>query len=50
MRFDVHRGLNAAFLLMLVEGDRVTLGLQDPAAKLCTDEIDVGTLVPQPAG
>lgn len=48
--FDVHRGLNAIFLLMLVEGDDVTLTVRDPAANLCTDEIEVGALVPQSAG
>ena len=48
--FDVHRGLNAMFLLMLVGGDQVRLSVRDPAANLCTDEIDVGALVPQPAG
>jgi hypothetical protein len=48
--FDVHRGLNAMFLLMLVGGDQVRLSVRDSAANLCTDEIDVGALVPQPAG
>ncbi|MEV6493411.1 hypothetical protein AB0M20_33040 [Actinoplanes sp. NPDC051633] len=48
--FDVHRGLNAMFLLMRVDGDEVTLTVRDPAANLCTNEIDVGALVPQPAG
>jgi hypothetical protein len=48
--FDVHRGLNAMFLLMLVEGDEVRLTVRDPAANLCTDEIAIGGLVPQPAG
>jgi hypothetical protein len=48
--FDVHRGLNAMFLLMLVEGDEVTLTVRDPAANLCTDEIEIGALVPQSAG
>jgi hypothetical protein len=48
--FDVHRGLNAMFLLMLVEGDEVELGVRDPAANVCTDEIEVGALAPQPAG
>jgi hypothetical protein len=48
--FDVHRGLNAMFLLMLVEGDEVQLGVRDPAANVCTDEIEVGALAPQPAG
>ncbi len=48
--FDVHRGLNAMFLLVLVEGDEVTINVRDPAAGVCTDEIAVGALVPQPAG
>jgi hypothetical protein len=48
--FDVHRGLNAMFLLMLVEGDEVELTVRDPAANLCTDEIEIGALVPQSAG
>lgn len=48
--FDVHRGLNAMFLLMLVEGAKVTLDVHDPKATFCTDEIVVGALVPQPAG
>lgn len=48
--FDVHRGLNAMFLLMLVEGDEVVLDVRDRRANLCTDEIEIGTLVPQPAG
>jgi hypothetical protein len=48
--FDVHRGLNAMFLLMLVDGDEVELTARDPAANLCTDEIEIGALVPQSAG
>jgi hypothetical protein len=48
--FDVHRGLNAMFLLLLAEGDVVTLTVRDPAANVCTDEVDIGALVPQPAG
>jgi hypothetical protein len=48
--FDVHRGLNAMFLLMLVEGDEVVLDVLDRRANLCTDEIEIGALVPQPAG
>jgi hypothetical protein len=48
--FDVHRGLNAMFLLMLAEGDEVVLTVGDPAANLCTDEIQIGALVPQSAG
>jgi hypothetical protein len=48
--FDVHRGLNAMFLLMLAEGGQVVLTVGDPAANLCTDEIQIGALVPQSAG
>jgi len=48
--FDVHRGLNAMFLLMLAGGDEATLEVRDPLATLCTDEIEIGTVVPQPAG
>jgi hypothetical protein len=48
--FDVHRGLNAVFLLLLVEGDDLVLEVRDPAANLCTDEIEIGALAPQPAG
>lgn len=50
VRFDVHRGLNAMFLLMRAGGDKATLEVSDPAATLCTDEIEIGTVVPQPAG
>ncbi len=50
VQFDVHRGLHAMFLLMRAEGDKVTLDVRDPLATLCTDEIKIGTLVPQPAG
>lgn len=50
MPFDVHRGLNAMFLLMQAGGDQVTLDVRDPAVTLCTDEIEIGTLVPQPVG
>ncbi|RSM59858.1 hypothetical protein DMB66_26870 [Actinoplanes sp. ATCC 53533] len=50
VQFDVHRGLHAMFLLMQAEGDKATLELGDPAAELCTNEIQIGTLVPQPAG
>jgi hypothetical protein len=48
--FDVHRGLNAMFLLMRAQGDEVTLTVRDPAANLCTNELEIGALVPQPAG
>lgn len=48
--FDAHRGLNAIFLLIFAGGDRVELTVQDPAANLCTDEIEIGELVPQPIG
>ncbi|MCO8273969.1 hypothetical protein M1L60_25550 [Actinoplanes sp. TRM 88003] len=48
--FAVRRGLNAMFILMLAGGDKVTLKADDPAANICTDEIEIGPLVPQPAG
>jgi hypothetical protein len=48
--FDVRRGLNAIFLLLHGGGDRVELTVTDPAANLCTDEIEIGELVPQPIG
>ncbi|BCL16707.1 hypothetical protein [Micromonospora sagamiensis] len=48
--FDVHRGLNAMFLLVSGGGDEVQLAVSDPAASLCTDEIEIGALVPQPVG
>jgi hypothetical protein len=48
--FDAHRGLNAIFLLLHGGGDRVELTMLDPGANLCTDEIEVGELVPQPVG
>ncbi|HEX8627155.1 MAG TPA: hypothetical protein VF755_03165 [Catenuloplanes sp.] len=50
MPFDVHKGLNAMFLLIRAEGDEVRLRAHDPAANLCTDEIEIGALVPQPVG
>jgi hypothetical protein len=46
--FDVHRGLNAMFMLLVVKGDEVELTLRDPKANVCTDEIEIGALVPQP--
>ncbi|KHD79323.1 hypothetical protein MB27_01360 [Actinoplanes utahensis] len=46
--FDVHQGLNAMFLLRMADGDEVELTLRDPKAGLCTDEIEIGALVPQP--
>jgi hypothetical protein len=46
--FDVHRGLNAMFLLVIAGGDDVELAVGDPAANLCTNEIEIGALVPQP--
>ncbi|GIF69191.1 hypothetical protein Ais01nite_72260 [Asanoa ishikariensis] len=49
-QFDVHRGLNAVFLLLDGGGAEVHLSVADPAANLCTNEIDVGSVVPQPAG
>ncbi|SDT58729.1 hypothetical protein [Actinoplanes derwentensis] len=48
--FDVHRGLNAMFLLRMVDGDEVELSVADPEASFCTDEIEIGELVPQPVG
>ncbi|MCY1136635.1 hypothetical protein OWR29_01395 [Actinoplanes sp. Pm04-4] len=48
--FAVRRGLNAMFVLMLAGGDEATLKADDPAANICTDEIEIGTLVPQPVG
>lgn len=48
MSFDVHRGLNAMFLLRMVDGDQVELSVADPQASFCTDEIEIGELVPQP--
>jgi hypothetical protein len=48
--FDAHRGLNAIFLLIDGGGDEVELTMADPAANFCTDEIEIGELVPQPAG
>ncbi|WP_320064528.1 hypothetical protein [Micromonospora sp. RTGN7] len=48
--FDVHRGLNAMFLLVSAGGDEVQLTVGDPTASFCTDEIEIGALVPQPVG
>jgi hypothetical protein len=48
--FDVHRGLNAAFLLVRGGGSTAQLGVTGPAATICTDEVVVGRLVPAPAG
>jgi hypothetical protein len=48
--FDVRRGLNAIFLLLYGGGDEVELTVTDPAANLCTDEIEIGELVPAPVG
>ncbi|HET6530160.1 MAG TPA: hypothetical protein VFH03_06030 [Actinoplanes sp.] len=48
--FDVHRGLNAAFLLVRGGGATVEMTVTGPAATICTDEIAVGKLVPAPAG
>ncbi|WP_430787670.1 hypothetical protein [Actinoplanes sp. G11-F43] len=50
MAFDVHRGLNAMFMLRMVDGDEVELTVEDPKASFCTDEIEIGELVPQPVG
>ncbi|MDQ7904061.1 hypothetical protein RB614_05935 [Phytohabitans sp. ZYX-F-186] len=48
--FDARRGLNAVFMLVWGGGDRVELTMGDPAATFCTDEIEIGDLVPQPVG
>jgi hypothetical protein len=48
--FGARRGLNAVFLLVYGGGDRVEITLDDPRANLCTDEIEIGQLVPQPDG
>ncbi|MDG4825115.1 hypothetical protein O7635_24980 [Asanoa sp. WMMD1127] len=48
--FDVHRGLNAIFLLVHGGGSSVELAVADPATSFCTDEIEIGELVPQPTG
>jgi hypothetical protein len=48
--FDVHRDLNAVFMLINGGGDQVELTIADPAATFCVDEIDIGELVPQPVG
>ena len=48
--FAVRRGLNAMFILLLAGGDEVTLQAADASANICTDEIEIGSLVPQPAG
>lgn len=46
--FDAHDGLNAIFLLIDGGGDQVELTVADPAANFCTNEIEIGELVPQP--
>jgi hypothetical protein len=48
--FDAHRGLNAIFLLVFGGGDQVELTVGDPLATFCTDEIEIGEIVPQPVG
>jgi hypothetical protein len=48
--FDAHRDLNAVFMLIKGGGDQVELTMADPAANFCTDEIEIGDLVPQPVG
>ncbi|GLY02561.1 hypothetical protein [Actinoplanes sp. NBRC 101535] len=47
--FDVHRGLNAMFVVVYGGGAEVVLESGDPAAGICTDEVAVGDLVPAPA-
>jgi hypothetical protein len=48
--FDAHRGLNAVFMLVYGGGDQVELTAVDPQATFCTDEIEIGEIVPQPFG
>jgi hypothetical protein len=48
--FDAHKGLNAAFTLVWGGGTQVELTALDPRANLCTDEIEIGEIVPQPVG
>lgn len=48
--FEVHRGLNAVFLLVDGGGSQVELTVADPEATFCSDEIEIGELVPQPVG
>ncbi|MEU4419837.1 hypothetical protein AB0F81_04375 [Actinoplanes sp. NPDC024001] len=48
--FDVHRGLNAQFMIVWGAGADLELTVADAATSLCTDEIAVGKLVPAPAG
>jgi len=48
--FAAHRGLNAIFLLVFGGGDQVELTVGDPLATFCTDEIEIGEIVPQPVG
>ncbi|MFF0378557.1 hypothetical protein [Actinoplanes missouriensis] len=48
--FDVHRGLNAVFLLAHGGGASVDVTVHDRTASLCTDEVLVGDIVPAPAG
>jgi hypothetical protein len=46
--FDVHRGLNAIFMLVYGGGAQVEVTMLDPAASFCTNEIEIGQIVPQP--
>lgn len=46
--FDVHRGLNAMFMLARGGGDSIELSVADTGAGFCTDEIAVGRVVPAP--
>ncbi|GAA4471323.1 hypothetical protein [Phytohabitans houttuyneae] len=48
--FEVRRGLNAIFLLLYGGGSQVELTVADPEASFCTNEIEIGELVPQPIG
>lgn len=48
--FEARRGLNAIFLLIYGGGGEVELTVADPGASFCTNEIEIGELVPQPIG
>lgn len=45
--FRVRRGLHQIFLPLAGGGDAVELTVRDPAVKLCTNDIEVGRVVPQ---
>jgi hypothetical protein len=48
--FEVHRGLNAVFLLVRGGGTAAELAVTGTAATICSNEITVGKLVPAPVG